>query len=465
MDKRWVVAGLVVALIATAAVVALVRDRPDTVPLTGSPEAADQVTLYQSGLVFVELDRSFQAPGGEAVLELTVPASTFVDSLRVQGESVVVKEVRASSALDPTFQEGDTLVVTTDTRTYEGELIDQRDQGLLLDTGESATLVKEEAIESIELVDGTDQASPTNAVDVEVLVDAPAGNRSVQVSYLSQGPQWVPSYQLDVDTGRFTFFATLQGVFSWKNVTLDLVSGNPNVVAQPDRFDDAHRDAAAGGADGDAPSYDVGVQPAGTLGSLHRYQLDRPVNLTAGQTLRLPVLDDGIRIVDRYHEARERLGWGSTRDDARETRVHERYELENNLTEPLPPGVVRFFEQGTWIGEDRLPQTPLGAHANVTVATAFEVNARTTLVEQSSDDRGTTTSTYRLEVTNRRSADRDDAAVDLRAFLDAPDDRVTLVSTEPDPYDETATAAQWRTTLPPGGSASFELRFEQARCC
>ncbi len=465
MDKRWVVTGLVVAMIGTAAVVALVRDRPDTVPLSGSPEAADQVTLYQSGLVFVELDRSFQAPGDEAVLELTVPASTFVDSLRVQGESVAVKEVRASSALDPTFQEGDTLVVTTDTRTYEGELIDQREQGLLLDTGESATLVKEEAIESVELVDGTDQASPTNAVDVEVLVDAPAGNRTVEVSYLAQGPQWVPSYQLDVDTGRFTFFATLQGVFSWDNVTLNLVSGSPNVVAQPDRFDDAHRDAAAGGADADAPSYEVGVQPAGTLGSLHRYQLDRPVNLTAGQTLRLPVLEDGIRIVDRYHEARERLGWGSTRDDARETTVHERYELENNLTEPLPPGVIRFFEQGTWIGEDRLPQTPLGAHANVTVATAFEVDARTTLVEQSSDDQGTTTSTYRLEVTNRRSADRDDAAVDLRAFLDAPDDRVTLVSTEPDPYEQTATAAQWRTTLPPGESASFELRFEQARCC
>lgn len=384
----------------------------------------------------------------------------------MSGEDVTVKEVRASPSIDPTFEEGDDLVVTTDTRTYEGRLVERRDGGLLLDTRKTATLVKHDAIESIELLNWTEQDTPASAVDVRVQVDAPMGNRSVEVSYLAHGPRWVPSYQLDVDTGRFTFFATLQGVFSWENVTLDLVSGSPNVVAQPEpeRFKRSMADAEQAEAGASAPSYDVGLSPVGTLGSLHRYRLSEPVDLTAGETLRLPVLDDAIHVVDRYHEARERLGWGSTRDDARDTTVLERYELENNLSEPLPPGVLRFFEDGTWIGEDQLGQTAIGAHANVTVAKAVEIDARTVLVEQTSDREGTT-STYRLEVTNRRSADRTDAAVDLRAFLDAPDDRVTVLSVDPEPYDRTGTAAQWRTTLDAGETTSVQLRFEQARCC
>jgi hypothetical protein len=466
MDKRWLVAGLVVATVATSAVIAFVQHRPDSVPLTEDPEAADQVTVYQSGLVFAELDREFRSPGGETVLALTVPASTFVDSLQVTGESVSVKEVRASSAVDPIFQEGDELVVTTETRTYEGRLVEQRGEGLLLDTGETTTLVPGRAVESIELLNGTATENPANAVDVEVLVEAPSGNRSVEVSYLAKGPQWVPSYQLDVDTGRFTFFGTLEGVFSWKNVTLDLVSGSPNVVAQhqPDRFTRGPADDRAAAEEASSSTYDVDVSSAGTLGSLHRYRLDRPVDLSAGETLRLPVLDDTVRLVDHYHEARERLGWGSMQDDARDTAVLERYELENNLSEPLPPGVVRFFEDGTWIGEDRLPQTAMGAHANVTVAEAFEVDARTVLVEQTSDGEATT-STYRLEVTNRRSPDRANAAVDLRALLDAPDDRVTVLSVEPSPHEQTGTAAQWRTALEPGDTASFQLGYERARCC
>lgn len=454
-----VLAGL--ALTGTAAVAAfLAGSGPERVPLSDQAGAADRVTLYQNGLAFVELQRNFSAGQGQVILDLAVPSSTILDSLRLSGEGVDVKEVRASPGLSGPVQLGDEVVVRTAGGSYEGVLVERRGDGLVLSDGANATVVRSDAIEAIE-VQGRDlsEADPT-AARVSILVDAEAGNRSVTVTYLAAGPSWHPSYELELSTGEATFFATLTGLHTWRNVTLDLVAGSPNLVATPSQERTFQADAGDGGAQGaGGPSYDVDVSGPAALGELHRYTLGRTTNLTSGETVRLPVSTGEWEIVRRYRAVDASVGFGSERGDSRSVDVLERYEIRNTFQAPLPTGVVRFYRDATWVGEDVLRNVPAGETGNVTVARSLDVTAQLRLSQMESTA-SKDTRTYTLTVENDKTSGE---PIDLEAALSYPSYRTNLVSTDPEPDRVSGTTVRWLADLPAGDAATFRLTYEELK--
>ncbi len=463
MRRRTLAILLAFAMLASVAVAAFFAGQggPPQVPLSQERDAADRVTLYQNGLAFVELERTFNASHGQVILELPVPTTTITDSIRIesQDDEVAIQEIRAAPGLSGPMQLGDEVVVHVEDRSYQGTLVARQGDSLVLSRDGNTTLVAGDQIEAVEVL-GQDisQADPTSS-RIGILAQAPGGEQTIRVTYLARGPSWTPNYHMDLETGQTTFFATLTGLHTWTNVSLDLVAGEPNVVAQPsdDRF---HRDAAfesgAAGADA-AASYDVRVGDSVPLGELHRYSLDGEINLTKGQTVRLPVRAGQLDIQRHYHQVRTSTGFGSTQGDDRSLDVLERYEVENTFEEPLPPGIMRFYKEGTWVGEDVMQGVPAGETVNLTAARSTEVTARLTLTDISTSAEEETRS-YRLTVENHKASGE---TVDLQAQLTFPTHRVNLLDTSPEPTRASGDTVVWDTTLAAEDTAGFALSYER----
>ena len=461
MDRRLVsLAAVGIVVGATLAGAAFFLGVP-RVRLTDSPSEADQVTLYQNGLAFVELHRAFDAGPGQVALVFSVPMTTIFDSLVVQGDGVQVLELRSALAAVPWVQPGDEVTIHVAERTYRGTVLATDNGQVALSTPQGTTLVDASKIEAIEMAGKPARESGPGSAEVTALVQAASGARSVRLSYLASGPGWSPSYRMGLADGAFAFEATLTGLYDWQNVSLDLVSGSPNVVAsyQPPSPQPVFRVGAAMDAAGAPSGSGGGIGPSTQLGELHRYHLERPITLARGETVRLPVLEGKVEVLRHYFEAQGSTGFGGYAGARSDLQVLERAELKNTLTEPLPPGVVRFYRDDTWIGEDMLPATPRNDTANVTLARSEEVHAKVVLSSfEARSDRDR--STYTLTVENLRTATD---PIDLRATLSIPSYRTNVLSVEPAPDEQNGGQVAWNAEVAQGKTATFRVTFETLR--
>jgi hypothetical protein len=457
MRKRTIGILLGLFVVASVALAAFLGgDETPSVALndTGS---GDQVTIYESGLAQVELERTFDTAHDRAFLGFSAPATTVSDSVRVDGEGVNVLEVRASPSLDGPVQPGDEVRVHVADETYEGVLVDRNGGQVVLAVDGSTTVVNAEKVRAIE-VPGRDLAGQdADADQLSVLADLASGAHEVTVRYLAQGPSWSANYHLDLANDEDTFYASLSDLHTWENVSLSLVAGQPHVVTTPDRPGPSRGTYAEEGA-----AHDGGgggeFSSASSLGELHRYDLDRRVNLTQGEQLRLPVREDAMRVEDTFQAVEASTGFGDHQGAGQDVPVETRHEVANRLDEPLPGGVVRLHNASTWVGEDRIDPIPVGETANVTSARSTQVDAslRLTSLSTSGD---TETRTYELRVENHETTD----PVDVRLQLSYPSYRTNLVSTSPQADEALGTTAFWSTTLGANEASTFALTYEQSR--
>lgn len=454
MKRRVLALSLGGILLAATAATAIVLLGPPRVDLTRNASDVDHVTLYQNGLAFIELTRRFESRGGESLLALPLPAGARMDSVQIEGPGVTLHELRSPETGDASLREGDQLVVhSQDGAVFRGTFVGREEGSLVLVTEAGLALVSEPSILAIE-IEGR-PASGRSAGTFEVLARAQAapGEHEVHISYLASGPGWTPHYALDADTGAFTFYATLTGLDDWRNVTLDLVSGSPNVVLSPRPLQMRSYEAAVELAV--APADEVGASVP--LGELHRYRYARPLEVSSGETVRLLVEAGELEIVRDAHVATVSAGFDGLASEGTPVQAVERLEFRNTLGEPLPAGRVAVEREGTWIGEDILPATSRGERGNVTLATSLDVSARLVLEGSSSlEDRDTFG--YALHVFNRK-----DAAIDLRAVITYPTYRATLLNATPAPDESLGGRVVWNALLAAGGETTFRIRYEVAR--
>lgn len=460
MPRRSVALGLTaLTLVAAAASAALLLGDAPRVALTSAASEADHVTLYQNGLAAVELTRSFESVGGTTMLSLSLPTTARFDSLQVDaGDGAIVRELRSSLSASGSLQPGEQVALHVEgNRTFEGTFLGLEEGSLRLASGSGVTLVQAGKVVAIEVAGQREGPSAPGSVEATVLVDAPPGNRTVRVSYLAFGAGWTPSYELDLDAARLTFFGTLVGLDDWRNVTLDLVSGAPRLVLQPRPVPGpvpmyASRlvmdESAKAGATADVAASSVPV------GELHRFRLDGPVDLRRGETLRVAIESGTIDVARHYLEAAAGTGWGMLAGERQDVQVSERLTLRNSLAEPLPPGIVRAYRDGTWVGEDSMQALARNETTNLTLAFSEDVTARLVL-ERHDAQPGLDRATYAMTVTNRKAE-----PVDLRAALSIPTYRTTVTAIEPAPAEQTGAQVAWDRTLAPGESATFRVSYE-----
>ncbi len=423
----------------------------------------DHVTLYQNGIAAISLVRPFQSAGGQQVLTISLPTTTVFESLTVEGVDVAVMEMRSALASDPALHTGDSLIIHMDDgKTHAGTFVSQDGGQILLATQSGTTLVQMSHVSAVEVagrkVDPNGPASTT----VSILVSSPAGTHSVRVAYLARGSGWNPSYILDPGTGAMTFFATLTGMQNWHNVTLDLVSGNPNMVYNYRDSDYSLSglsfDVAAGSS---PPSYTPGVDSSESLGSLHRYHYKGTVELAQGETVRLPMVTGTVDVQRHYFQA-----GGSAYANEWQS-LPELYKIRNTLGESLPAGQVRLFLDGEWIGSDNLRALAKGEVGNVTVSHSDDVKARTVQQSQTRgqpsfpdplSNRGNTkvTTTYDLQVRNLS-----DNPIDLRAMFQTNEGgSVRVMNVQPGPDETIGSARIWNHDVPSGATVHYLVTIE-----
>lgn len=419
MHRRTVPLLLVMLTVSVAAYSGFSRNAP--VYLSQSSLEIDHVTLYQGGLAAIRMEREFDANGLNQTLVFLLPTTAVFDSLSVKGDGVRVSELRSSLAADAGLHAGDQLIVRMEGGIIvNGSLVSQDGNRLLLQTPNGIVRVEGAHILTVEVLGRALAAKSIGSSEVTLVVRATPGHHIVRLSYLAQGSGWTPNHILDPRSGDFTFFATLAGLQDWSNVTLDLVSGSPNMVYAPNYASPMLSLAFSGINDKsyDGDSYAPPVGPSEQLGDLHRYHHVGQVSFHRGETVRIPMVTGHMDVLRHYYEANAAAYVNTW------TSLPEKYEVRNSLSEPLPAGAIRLYLDGEFVGADHLQGLGKGELGNVTAAFSNDVKARVVLVDEqrggytnfeNGQRRQDVTSHYDVQVRNLREGA--DARIDLRAVL------------------------------------------------
>lgn len=463
-SAAFILASVTVAALAAAAI--LPGNQPARIELSHSPGDADHVTLYQNGLAAVTLVRSFESDGGKRLLSFALPSTTVFDSIRLEGNGVLVRETRSSLADRAFAQPGDQVVVHVDAARFEGILVAVQDATLLVKTGDGTAVVQASQVTALEVKGREVRPEGPGTTQVELLVDAPPGNHTVKLSFLAQGAGWTPHYQLDPTSGHIVFYATLTGLADWNDIGLDLVAGSPTVVASG-RFDARNSalhfappeaDAFAGGGAGGSVATSFGASQQ--LGDLHRYSYPGKLTFHRGETVRLAVLEGDLNMVRHYYAVDARPGQDKVP-------AFETYQVRNTLTEPLPAGVVRLYLGTEWVGESAMGDLGRGEDTNLTASRSGEVKARVVMVDHQVDGgnpgvRDTKESwTYAITVDNHRSGAG--AAIDARVTFHFGGYATTLTGTKPAPSERLGDSVAWDLRLEAAQLATLEASYQQVR--
>lgn len=447
MQRRAVIAIVSLTLLASVVAAALVIRPGSPVALTTTPNAADRVLLYQNGLAAVSLSRSFEATPDGTRLTFALPPTVVFDSVRLEGEGVTVKEIRSATSQSSGIHPGDEVIIHVDQQKFAGTVQSIEGGTITLRTATGLTYVEMSKATAVEVTKTNVAATPVGSLSAEALVIAPLGTHNVTLSYLLRGPGWTPSYALDADTGDLVFYATLTAGDDWHGVSLDLMSGSPNVVYTPSPFPQPAEGAIARAKTSDS------FGESTPIGDLHRYRYEGTIDLSRGEAARLVVAEGKAKIVRSYHEVHANTGWGGVSGDEQNVAVLEKLQIQNDLSEPLPAGILRAYRQGEFVGEDMLQSVPKGDATNVTLATSQDIKAKLTLVSHGADASKDTYS-YSLSLRNFGRAS------DVRVVIDVPTFRTTLRSFEPATGVAKGGFVAWDAQLGEGATQSFAVTYE-----
>jgi hypothetical protein len=264
-------------------------------------------------------------------------------------------------------------------------------QGVILKIGDRVEVLRDDGVPTRVIFDGVPQdlrAQPTLSVTVD---SDHAGDRLVDLSYLTTGLAWRADYValFDEPDGKLD----LQGWY-----TLTNTSGTP--------FVDAAIDLVAGdvGIGGDvashrrrpilAPAPARGMVQAGderhtgpgeALGDVYIYRLPERTTVAQNQTKQVSFLDA------RGDEAHKVYRWSAAALVNADEPSHVQSVIAfanqgaRGLGASLPAGTIRVYQkdargQSTFVGEAQIDHTPQGSELAITIGEAFDVTVKPTLV-------------------------------------------------------------------------------------
>jgi len=372
---------------------------------------ADKVTIYGNGVTFVEYTEAVRLQNGTNDIQFYLPPGALTDTLTVAGLSVL--HITASQENYPILQNGDNITVYTATGIYTGRFL-SLDSMLLLEANNGTIMIPTTTITKIVLNQGVQVQGPNILVDV--VTDSPPGQYQMNVSYLMQGPQWYPTYSVNVETSYLECWATIENVESWSNFTLVLVSGGPHIVYNGPILESVFFVTPPRGGV-------VDFTPT-TTDEYHEYTYGSKLSFENGTTVRLPLFNGTVGLRQEYF-------WSGGD-------VENRYHLNDTLGQPLATGTVEFYRGNTWIGEDSINYTPVNAESIAVVNYAYDIQVTSTVtksvVQGDYQDQG-----INLTITNYKSTS---VQILIQQYIDGYD----LVSSTP-PASRVGSTLSWTINL------------------
>jgi hypothetical protein len=312
-------------------------------------------------------------------------------------------------------------------------------------------------------------AVPANLRDRPTLVSElqskQAGAQQLELSYLSGGLSWQADYVAELSADDSTLdlngWVTLnnRSGTAYSNAKLQLVAGDVN------RVRDQMQRARLANMVAEAPAPAAKAMTQESLFEYHLYTLGRPTTLADNQTKQVALLSAAavpakkeLLLQGSPHYYSDSVGNIGTK-----IKVGVFMEFANResarLGMPLPKGVVRVYKRDSagnaqFVGEDRIEHTPKNEVVRLNLGNAFDVTADKKQTDFKRREPGLRAyeSAYEIVLRNAKT------------------EAVSVIVREPVPGDWTmqeesakhekvaAGTAQWRISVPAGGSATLRYR-------
>ncbi len=293
-----------------------------------------------------------------------------------------------------------------------------------------------------------------------------AGAQQLELSYLSGGLSWQADYVAELSADDSTLdlngWVTLnnRSGTAYSNAKLQLVAGDVNRVRdqmQRSRLSQGIAELAA------APAAKAVAQES--LFEYHLYTLGRPTTLADNQTKQVALLSatgvpakKELLLQGSAHYYNDSVGNIGTK-----IRVGVFMEFANResarLGMPLPKGVVRVYKRDSagnaqFVGEDRVEHTPKNETVRLNLGNAFDVTADKKQTDFKRREPGLRAyeSAYEIVLRNAKTE-----AVSVMVREPVPGDWTML--DESQKHEKVAAGtAQWRVSVPAGGSTALRYR-------
>lgn len=322
---------------------------------------ADKVTIYGNGFTFVTYQESVALTNETHTIKFYLPSGTLTDTLKVSGFSVA--KITTSEEQHPIIERGDVIVVYTENIVYKGVFISW-DEMLLLEVNNGTIIIPGQRIMKIVLSEVVETQG--SKILVEVTTDSPPGEYQVEVSYLMRGPKWKPTYFLDLQTAYLECWATMENVEDWSDFSLVLASGGPHVVYRGPIVQNYYTFMESDSLGSPSVSFSSNITD-----EYHMYTYDGKLTFKEGELVRLPLLNGTMSLRQEYF-------WSSGQ-------VENRYHINNTLDEPLAAGVIEFYRNDVWVGEDSIAYTPVHGETVTIVNYAYDIKVTKQIVKNIDD--------------------------------------------------------------------------------
>lgn len=247
------------------------------------------------------------------------------------------------------------------------------------------------------------------------LVDSPANEVELDVSYLTGGLNWKSDYVMvlneDDDEADLTGWVTLtnNSGASFEDAALKLVAGDvQRVTGRSEMYPAAMDQLRSMAMEADAAGF-----TEQTFFEYHLYTLGRPTTVRNNEQKQVTLLEaNGFNVQKRmfYYGAPSyyRGQYGSIESN-RKVGVFLEFENseDNRMGMPLPAGIVRVYKDDgsgaqQFIGEDRLDHTPRDEQVRVRMGEAFDVLGSRTQTNFEFLGSCTSRSTWEVQVRNHK---------------------------------------------------------------
>ncbi|MEZ4601402.1 MAG: DUF4139 domain-containing protein [Syntrophotaleaceae bacterium] len=466
---------LILAGCFTAGVVHARQDLPE-VRSTLQDQKQVAVTIYNDNLALVRDLRRIALPKGESLLALREVSGGMMPEtalLQASGDGKTLQVIEQSFDFD-------LLTPAKLLEKYVGRSVEvvrvhpqtgaeSREQAEVLAANGGVVLRMGDRIETGVPGRLVFPAVPENLRDRPTLVvqlaSDRAGERELELSYLTTGLSWEADYvaELNPADDRLDLYGWVtlsnQSGAEFRDARLQLVAGNVHRVAGPPVMDFEARSMMAMA---EAPK-----MAEETLLDYHLYTLDRPTTIRQNQVKQVALLTAaGVPAAKEYVLRGGEYYYRGRHGDLGE-KLHPAVYLEFNNREksglgvPLPKGVIRVYKQDSrgnaqFVGEDRIEHTAKNEAVRLRLGEAFDVNARrvqTDYKKLAGGEKETLIeSAYRIELKNAKS------------------EPVTVIVEEPMPGDwqivqenlphekKNARTAVWKIRVPAEGEAQLTYR-------
>lgn len=369
------------ALIGLSFLLLVSATRPGAPPVAHpvAPFHGDEVLIYQNGFCQVIQHLRITVVGGVATIEF--PNGIFIETLHLTGIDLLQIDTReVGDQLAP----GDHVIIGTVTKErFEGQLVSLGSR-IILETDNGTKLIESSQVVSIDLVG----AAPLTPGRTHALlhVEGPDGVYNVTASYILRGLSWSAHHRIEVEAQELQTWIKIAGSPGMTVDRLKLVSGAPRFVMwnEPGHFFKYSADAFHGLSDTTQRQW-----AAGSLDEYHEYTLNRPIDLLEGREFTLKLFETTLELAHEYAGDVSYYGGDVT--------IQHRWIFPNKFTQPLPSGVVSFYRDGRFIGQDNLQYLPREEKATLVSGDALDLPAS---VESHCVDDGTRV--FTITVTNRK---------------------------------------------------------------